>query len=98
MKPGIDQVQALADISCLALWCHSNKIHAPIANPPNTAHLEGTLTILPGYIRVCALVWGCSEGQTHKHTDTQTAVANIHFALAMPYMKCNEIIQRKKFW
>jgi len=43
MKPGIERVQALAaDISRSALCCHSNEIHAPIANPANIAELEGT--------------------------------------------------------
>jgi len=34
------RVQAFADISRLALWCYSNET-APIANPPNSAQLEG---------------------------------------------------------
>ena len=46
-----------------ALCCHRNETRAPIANPPNSAQLEGTSTI-----RVCAVVWECGEGQT----DTQT--------------------------
>jgi len=41
-------------------------------------------TIPPTYVWVCAVVWECGEGQT----DTQTAVASIHFALAMPHVKC----------
>jgi len=40
-------------------------------------------TIPSSYIRVHAVVWECSEGQT----DTETAVANIHFASAMPHVK-----------
>jgi len=28
---------------------------------------RGPPTILPSYIRVCAVVWECSEGQTHRH-------------------------------
>ena len=53
----------------------------------------------PSYIRVCAVVWECGEGQTDRHTDRdrqtdrhtdrQTAVANIHLASAMPQAKCN---------
>jgi len=31
----------------------------------------------------------CSEGQTDRLTDTQTAVANTHFASATPHAKCN---------
>jgi len=37
-KPGIQRVQALADILRLALCCHSNETHALIANLPNSAH------------------------------------------------------------
>ena len=44
-KPGIEGVHALADISRSALCCHSNETRAPIANPPNSAQLEGTPTI-----------------------------------------------------
>ena len=40
--PGIQRVQALADISRSALCCHSNETSAPIANLPNHAQLEGT--------------------------------------------------------
>jgi len=40
-KPGIERVQALADIWRSALCYHSNKTRAPIANPPNSAQLEG---------------------------------------------------------
>jgi len=41
-KPGTEQVQALADISCSALCCYSNETCAPIANLPNSAQLECT--------------------------------------------------------
>jgi len=44
--------------------------------------------ILPSYIRVRAVVRDCGEG----HTDTHTAVTNIHFALATPHAKCNYCI------
>jgi len=36
-------------------WYHSNDTRAPIANPPNSAQLKGTLTIPPRYIRVRAV-------------------------------------------
>ena len=42
VEPGIDRVQALADISRSALCCHINETRAPIANPPKNAQLEGT--------------------------------------------------------
>ena len=41
-KPGIERVQALADISRSALRCYINETGAPIANPPNSAQLDGT--------------------------------------------------------
>jgi len=34
-KPATERVQALADISRLALWCRSNETCALIANPSN---------------------------------------------------------------
>ena len=68
-EPGIERVQALADISLLALCCHSNETHAPTANPPNSAQLEGTSYHSPSYIQVGAVVWECSEGQTDRQTD-----------------------------
>jgi len=43
IQPGIERAQALADISRSALCCHSNETRAPIANPPSSAQLEGTL-------------------------------------------------------
>jgi len=57
-----------------------------IANPPNSAQLEGTPAILPNYIRVHAVVWECGEGQT----DTLAAMDSIHFASAMPHAKSND--------
>jgi len=43
----VERVQALAAISRSALCCHSNETRAPIANPPNSAQLEETPTIIP---------------------------------------------------
>ena len=71
----------------LRLCCHSNETRTPIANSPNSAQLEGTPTIPPTYVRVRAVVWECSEGQTH----TQTHATNIHFALATSYARCNNM-------
>jgi len=84
MKPDIERVQALADTLHLAPCCHSNKTHAPFANPTNSTKLEGTPTFPPSYIYIRAVVWQCGEGQT----DTQTAMTNIHFASATPQVKC----------
>jgi len=39
-------------------------------------------TIPPSYIRVHAVVWECSEGQTDRHTDD---VTNTIFASATPH-------------
>jgi len=69
-----------ADISRSALCCHSNETRAPIANPPNSAQLEGTPAIPPSYIRVHTIV---------RQTDRQTAVATIRFS-ATPHAKCNK--------
>jgi len=55
-KPGIQQVQALADISRSALCCHNNETHALLASAPNTAQFGGTHTISPSYIRVRAVM------------------------------------------
>jgi len=55
-KPGIERVQALADILHSALCCHSNETRAPIAHLPNSAQLEGTPYHSPSYIWVCAVV------------------------------------------
>ena len=59
-----------------------------IGNPLNNAQLQGmpyhSLKLHPG---VCSSVGKCGEGQT----DTQMAVANIHFASAMPHVKCNKL-------
>jgi len=64
-----ERVRALADISRSALCCHSNETRAAIANPPNSAQLEGTPTIPPTYIRVRAVVCECGQGLTYRHTD-----------------------------
>jgi len=48
------------------------------------------LTIPPSYIRVRAVVWKCGEGQSDRHINTQTAVANIYFASATPHAKFNK--------
>jgi len=59
--------------------------HAPTANPPNSAQLDGTPTIPPTYIQVHVVAWKCGEGQTV----TQTAVADIHFVSHTPHVKRN---------
>jgi len=82
-RPGIERVQAVADISRSALCCHSNETRAPIAHPPNYAQLGGTPIIPPIYIRISAVVCECAEGQTDGRD-------RIHFASATPHGKCNK--------
>ena len=48
-NPGIEPVQALAEISRSALCCHSNETRAPIANSPSSAQLEGTSYHYPNF-------------------------------------------------
>ena len=76
-----ERVQALADISRSALCCHSNETRAPIANPPNSAQLEGTI-----YHSHNSHPGPCSSMEmrrgTDRHTNRQTAVATVHFASA----------------
>ena len=83
--PGIERVQALADISRSALCCHNNETSAPIANPPNYAQLEDTPyhspKLHPG---------PCSSVGIRRGTDTHLAVNTIHFASATPHAKCNK--------
>jgi len=67
LKPGIERVQALADILHSALCCRSNETRAPIANPPNSAQLEGT-----PYHSVKLHPDPCSSVGTHRGTDRQT--------------------------
>ena len=64
IQPGIERVQALADISRSVLSCDSNETHAPIANPPNSSQLGGTPYHSPSYIQVHAAVWECGKPHT----------------------------------
>jgi len=90
-EPGIERVQALADISRSALCCHGNKTCAPIANPPNRAQLEGTPYHSPSYIRIHAAVWACGETHTHydTHTDKQTRVT-LYISRRTTHVKCKQ--------
>jgi len=70
-QPGIERVQALADISCSVLRYHSNITRALIANPPNSAQLEGTHYHCPSlHLGLCSSVgmgWG-ADRQTHRRS------------------------------
>jgi len=88
-KPGTEWVQALADISRSALCCYSKETRAPIANPPNSAQLQGTSYYSTNLHLGPRSSVGMRRG-TDRHTDTQTAVTNIHFASATAHGKCNK--------
>jgi len=53
------------------------------------------LTIPPSYIRVCAVVWACSKGQTDIQTHIQTRVTIIHFMSSMTHEKRNNYTKWK---
>jgi len=91
MQPGIERVQALADISRSALCCNSNETRAPISNPPNSTQLQGTPYHSPKlHPGLCSSVG--MRRRTDTQTDTQTAVINIHFASATRHAKCNQLL------
>ena len=67
----MEQVHALADISCSLLCCHSNETHALIVNLPNNAQLDGTPYHSPKlHLGPCSSV-GMRQG-TERQTDKQT--------------------------
>jgi len=69
VKPGIERVQALANISRSALCCHNNETSALIANPANSAQLQDTPYHSPQlHPGPCNSV-GMRRG-TDRHTDT----------------------------
>jgi len=84
-KPAIERVQALADLSHWLRCCHSNKTHAMIANTPNSAQLDRTPYTSPK-LHVAL----CNSMGMWRGTGPQMAMANIHFASAMPHAKCND--------
>ena len=83
-KPVMEQVQALADISCSR--------YVPIATQPvhwlqirPTVHNYGaSRTFPPSYIQVNAEVRACGHRQTDTHTETTT-----HFASSTSRAQCN---------
>jgi len=88
----MERVQALAGISRSCLFCHSNETRAPIANPPNSAQLGGTLPflqVIPGSVQQCG------NAARDRRTDTQTCVASIHFTSSTTHAKCNIINNRR---
>jgi len=93
-KTGTERVQALADISCSVLCCHSNETHAPIANPPSNAQLEGTPyhspKLHPGLCSSMGMRRG-TDRPPDRQTDTQMAVTNIHLPSSTPRAKCNKL-------
>jgi len=86
--PGIQRVQALADISRLALCCRSNETCALIVNLSNSAQLEVTHYHSPNlHLGPCSSVTVGMRWRTDRQ-DTQMAVTTIHFASATPHAKC----------
>jgi len=56
-----------------ALCCHSNATGAPIANPPNSAQLGGSLYHAPKlHPGPCSSMLAYGRGQTDTQTDRQT--------------------------
>ena len=81
-KPGIERVQALADISRSALCCHSNETRAPIANPQKNSTTRGypkhSANLHPGPCN--SGMWRRTDTQTHRHTDGRD-----HYTLRLGY-------------
>jgi len=57
------------------LCCHSNETRAPIANPPNSAQLEGTRYRSPKLHPVRTVVWEWCEQQTDTQADARDQYA-----------------------
>jgi len=67
-KPGIERVQAIADILHSALCCHSNETHASTANPSNSAQLDGTFYHSPKlHLGPCSSVGMRRRTDRHTH-------------------------------
>ena len=64
------------------LCCHSNETHAPIANPPHSAQLEGTL-----YHSSKLCVGPCSSVGTWRGTDRHTD-GHDHYTSHFVYDSC----------
>ena len=90
-EPGIEQVQALADISRSVLCCHSNETRAPIANLHNSAQLEGTpyhyFKLHKGPYSSVGMQWGTKDKQTYTDGRDQ----HTYIVLAMPHAKCKQL-------
>jgi len=62
-EPGIQRVQTLANIPRSGYVVIASKpARAPIANPPNSAQLEGTRYHSSKLHPVRVVVWECGEG------------------------------------
>jgi len=71
-----------------ALCCHSNATGAPIANPPNSAQLRGSLYHAPKlHPGPCSSVGVRPRTDTQTDTHTQTGVTTIHFVSSMTHRK-----------
>ena len=81
--PAIQRVQA--SLLTVCIWhirCHSNETHVPIANPPDSAQLEGTSYHSPkSHLGVWSSVGMWHVRDTHIHADGH---GQYTFRLAMP--------------
>jgi len=83
LKPGMQHVQALTDISHSALCCHSNETRAPIANPRKSAQLDSTLyNFLKLHPGPCSSVGMRRERDRHsdRHTDIREGPYTFHLS------------------
>ena len=78
-QPVMQRVQALADISRSALWCHSNESRAQTANPPNSAQLDST-----PYHTPMLHPGPCSSVEMRRGTDRHTDARN-HYTFRVVY-------------
>ena len=89
-------------VARVRVCCHSNTTRAPIANPPNSAQLGGSLCHAPKLHPDPCSIAGVrprtdrqAPRQTDTQTDTQTRVTTIHFASSTTHAKCNKIFDFK---
>ena len=66
-----ERLQALADILRLALCCHMNETCVPIANPPNSAQLGGTLPFSQVTSSLCSSLGMRWQTEMYRYTDSQ---------------------------
>jgi len=79
-------------LRAFGLCCHSNETCTPIADPPNSAQLEGTpyhsANLRPG---PCSSVGMRRWTDRHRHTQTRVTNRPIHFASSTTHAKCKSV-------